>query len=105
MSRAFFSVNSNAALRVPEASVSTPSRVDVRTIVSTSSRANALVASFFGSTRNSRSGPLAIALSATMIGRNTVATATRGGARRSTARSGIENDTFLGTISPSTTCR
>ena len=86
-------------------SVSTPSRVEVATIVATSSTVKALVASFSGSTRKMRSTPFAVALSAPMIGRNTVATATSGGASRSTARSGTENDRFFGTISPNTTCR
>ncbi len=40
-----------------------------------------------------------------MIGRKIVATATNGGARISTARSGTANDRFFGTISPNTTCR
>ncbi len=40
-----------------------------------------------------------------MIGRKIVANATSGGARISTARSGIENERFFGTISPKITCR
>ena len=40
-----------------------------------------------------------------MIGENTRATNTSGGARISTARSGTENEMFFGTISPNTTCR
>ena len=74
-------------------------------MVCTSSSVNALVASFFGSTPNRRSTPFATALRATITGRKTVATATSGGARISTARSGSENEMFFGTISPSTTCR
>ena len=71
----------------------------------TSSTVNALLASFFGSTLNSRTTPFAVAFSARMTGRSTVAKNTSGGASNSAARSGTENERFLGTISPNTTCR
>ena len=79
--------------------------MEVATIVATSSKLKVEFASFFGSTPTRRTAPLAIAFNATITGRNTVATATNGVARMSTARSGTENEMFLGTISPSTTCR
>src|SRR5690606_31085882 len=89
----------------PVVSVSTPSRVEVRTMSCTSSTVKALVASFFGCTRNSSRTPFATELRPQMTGLNTVATATSGGASSSTARSGTENEMFFGTISPKTTCR
>ena len=90
---------------VPDRSASTPSRVDCSTMPATSSRVNALAASSFGSTPKSRTAALARPFSAQMIGRRTRETMTSGGASSSAARVGTENDRFLGTISPSTTCR
>src|SRR5689334_5410389 len=104
-SRTFFSVNSNAAVSAPVLSISTPSRVDWLTVVATSSSVKVLAASSFGSTPNRRSTPLAVALSATMIGRTARPMATSGGASSSVALSGIENEMFFGTISPNTTWR
>ena len=86
-------------------SLSTPSLVEVATMVATSSTVKALVASSLGSTLKQRSTPLAVEFNATMMGRNTIETATSGGARMSAARSGTENERFFGTISPTTTCR
>ena len=48
---------------------------------------------------------LAIPLSVQITGLKTRATITSGGARMSAARVGTENEMFLGTISPRTTCR
>ena len=104
-SRTVLVVNSKALLSVPVESVRTPSRVEVATMVATSSKLKAESASVFGSTPNSRTAPLAITFNTTITGRKSVATATRGVASRSTARSGTENEMFLGTISPNTTWR
>ena len=64
-----------------------------------------LVASSLGSTPNSRTTAFATAFSDQITGRKTREKSTSGGASSSAARSGTENDRFLGTISPSTTCR
>ncbi len=74
-------------------------------MVATSSTVNAVLASLFGCTRNSSRTPLAVLLRKMMIGRKIRDRNTSGGARMSAARSGTENDTFFGTISPITTWR
>ena len=67
-SLASLSVNSTTALTVPAESVSMPSRRDWSTIVATSSSVNVEAASSFGSTRNSRTTPLAVAFSPRITG-------------------------------------
>ena len=101
----FWSVKSKARSRVPDWSLRVPSRRDCSMMPATSLRVKVLVASSLGSTWKSRSTPLAMPLRTAITGRKSRETATSGGARRSAARSGTENDRFFGTISPNTTCR
>ena len=82
-----------------------PSPSDSSTIEATSSRVNAEATSSLGSTRISRSTPLAMALSSTTTGRSTCTMNHIGGPSTTAARSGLAIAMFFGTISPSTTCR
>ena len=72
---------------------------------STCSRVNALFASFFDLIPNSLKIPLAVALRAKTTGFSAIARPYSGGTRTSAARSGIENEMFLGIISPTKTWR
>ena len=89
----------------PCASSISPSACDSSTMERTSCAVKAEATSSLGSTPNRRSTWLASQLSAAITGRRTRPSHTSGGPNHSTARSGPATARFLGTISPSTTCR
>ena len=86
-------------------SPSRPSPRDSSTIAATSSRVKLELTSSLIRTPTSLSTAAATALMTTITGRSTVTMPQTSGASTSAARSGPASAMFLGTISPSTTCR
>ncbi|MNW62666.1 hypothetical protein D3C74_408100 [compost metagenome] len=104
-SAAVRSENSMAPESSPCSSRSRPSACECSTIDWTSSAVNTDATSSLGSTPAQRTTWFASQLSATMIGLRMRPRTTSGGPNHMTAFSGPATARFLGTISPSTTCR